>query len=87
MKDANEKEASDEPGNMTERTLMEEWAARREVEVRYSPTCIGANVICSAREMTVETVLERTGEVTVVPPKRAWSTTVDVTDAMEDAMR
>jgi hypothetical protein len=68
MKEARLKEASDEPGNMRERRLMEEWAARREVEVMYSPKWMGARVSCSAKEMTVER------EVTELPPKRAWST-------------
>ena len=78
MNEASEKEASLLPGNMTERTFIELWAARREVEVMYSLRWIGASVICSAIVRTVWTARPNTGRVTVVPPKRARSRTVVV---------
>ena len=86
MKEARLKEASDEPGNMTERTLIEEWAARRDVEVMYSPKWMGARVSCSAREMTVDTAPRKRGDVTVLPPKKVWSIVVEVTAAMAEAI-
>jgi hypothetical protein len=78
MKDASEKEASLLPGNITERTLMELCAAIKDVEVTYSLRNIGASVICSASERTVDTAPPSTGLVTVLPPNIAWSTTVVV---------
>jgi hypothetical protein len=81
MKEARLKEASEEPGNMRERRLMDEWAARREVEVMYSPKWMGARVSCSAKEMMVERVARRTGEVRELPPKRAWSTVAATVEA------
>jgi len=44
-----------------------------EVVVMYSPRYIGARVHCSATEMTLLTARCRTGLVTGVPPKTAWS--------------
>lgn len=69
--DASEKAASLLPGKMTESTLREPWAAMSDVEVIYSLRKIGASVICSAREKTVETAPPITGRVTVLPPKTA----------------
>ena len=79
MNDASENDASLLPGNMTERTFTELWAARREVEVMYSLRWMGASVICSAMVRNVCTARPNTGRVTVVPPNKARSRTVVVT--------
>jgi hypothetical protein len=83
--DAREKEASLLPGNMTERTLIELWAARRDPEVMYSPICRGASVSCSARVIAVATALPRTRPDTLFPPKKAWSTTGEVIPTTAEA--
>jgi len=78
IKDTREKLASLLPGNMTESMLMELWAAMREVDVMYSEKRIGASASCSAKSKTECTAEPATGRRTVLPPKRAWSTTDDV---------
>lgn len=85
MKDAREKDASLLPGNMTERTLMELCAAKRDVEVMYSLRCMGASVICSATVRAVETAVPKIGRATGPPPKSARSTTAAVAPTAVDA--
>jgi hypothetical protein len=71
MKDAREKDASLLPGNMTDRTLIELWAAKRDPDVIYSPKFNGARVSCSAKVIAVATAPPITRLDTPLPPNKA----------------
>ena len=86
MNEAKENEASLLPGKMTERTLMELCAAISDVDVTYSLRKMGASVNCSAKDMAEDTTPLTIGRVMVLPPKKAWSTTVVVMPTAVPAM-
>ena len=62
-----------------------ECAAMRDVEVSDSPMRMGARARDSTADIAVDTAPPRICPAPMLPPKKAWSTTVPVRPAAVDA--